>query len=434
MRVALPIALLCVSTSTGSFVAPVSTPWVRVVTLNTLPHAVLPCPAFAIFITPNLSAPEDVLFAYLAPKCQGNTSGPTPFLVWSSGGPGCSGSLANFAELGPSLMGGNGTLHANPNSWSGLAHVLFVDAPLGVGFSTGGARAANTSATYADLVSASLARFFDAASALGAAPLVLAGESYAGRWVPELAKRLQPSLVLIGNGWMAPPQQWAALPRYARAHSPSPLTVNESVLEADVGACDAAQRAGGANASALLAACGGALDDLMGWNPNVDPTNIRKPCPNYSCFDKPEWDALTAYLNTAEARDALGVPAATPQFALCSDAIGAPGVYDADRVESSVPALGELLGRPATRLVLYAGADDLVCDEGGVRDTALALQWDGAAAFAAAAERRWTAGARVKAAGRLAFVSVDRAGHQVPADAGATAVAMLSEALSGFWT
>lgn len=67
-----------------------------------------------------------------------------PFIVWMSGGPGCSSQLALYAENGPYKVTRNGgkksqnfTVSLNPYSWNSNATVLWIDQPAGAGFSTG---------------------------------------------------------------------------------------------------------------------------------------------------------------------------------------------------------------------------------------------------------------------------------------------------------
>lgn len=59
-----------------------------------------------------------------------------PLTLWMSGGPGASSMLGAFQELGPCLVNehANGTYH-NPWGWSRNSSLLFVDQPVGVGFS-----------------------------------------------------------------------------------------------------------------------------------------------------------------------------------------------------------------------------------------------------------------------------------------------------------
>jgi carboxypeptidase C (cathepsin A) len=292
-----------------------------------------------------------------------------------------------------------------------------------------------TSEAYGELVAQAVGLFVDATPALAPVPVVLAGESYAGHWIPSLAAVLRPPpvAVLIGNGWTAPATQWGAEASFAKAHSP-PLKVISSQLSTAAELCDRAQGEGNATATANI--CSRTLELLMEWNPDVDPTNILNPCPNYSCFDKPSWDAITSMLNATTVRAALGVPSSTPSFAMCSEVLGGD-VYDEDRVRSAAPLLSRYLVGGGS-VVLYAGAEDLVCDAGGVLATARGLVWPGRTAFATAPTvTSWHANATVRTAvagsARLAYVEVKGAGHQVPADQGDVALAILETALSGWW-
>ena len=62
-----------------------------------------------------------------------------PLVMWLTGGPGCSSELALFYENGP--FGFNETdrsLIYNPYSWNNISNLLFVDNPVGTGFSNAG--------------------------------------------------------------------------------------------------------------------------------------------------------------------------------------------------------------------------------------------------------------------------------------------------------
>ena len=56
-------------------------------------------------------------------------------VVWLTGGPGCS--LAIFYENGPFKINDNLTLKLNPYSWNTNANMLYVDQPVGTGYSYG---------------------------------------------------------------------------------------------------------------------------------------------------------------------------------------------------------------------------------------------------------------------------------------------------------
>ncbi|KAI4984487.1 hypothetical protein ZWY2020_017117 [Hordeum vulgare] len=63
----------------------------------------------------------------------------TLLLHWLEGCPGCSGQPNNFLQLGPYFLshrsGNNASLSRNPFTWNRRFRPLFLDSPLGTGFS-----------------------------------------------------------------------------------------------------------------------------------------------------------------------------------------------------------------------------------------------------------------------------------------------------------
>ncbi|MFS8027477.1 putative carboxypeptidase D [Helianthus anomalus] len=140
-----------------------------------------------------------------------------PLLLWLNGGPGCS-SLGYGAmqELGPFRVNSDGkTLYKNKFAWNHAANVLFVESPAGVGFSY-----SNISSYYnnscgdkptADDNYVFLLNWLERFPEYKERDLYIAGESYAGHYVPQLAhtilhhnKRANKTLInlkgiLIGN-------------------------------------------------------------------------------------------------------------------------------------------------------------------------------------------------------------------------------------------
>ncbi|OGM47017.1 serine carboxypeptidase [Aspergillus bombycis] len=58
-------------------------------------------------------------------------------IIWFNGGPGCSSLIGLTTGNGPVSFDGNSTrLIQNPHSWTKLGHVLYVDQPVGTGYST----------------------------------------------------------------------------------------------------------------------------------------------------------------------------------------------------------------------------------------------------------------------------------------------------------
>ena len=59
----------------------------------------------------------------------------TPVLVWLNGGPGASSLTGLLVENGPYSITANGTLVPNQLSWNERFHMLYVDNPVGTGYS-----------------------------------------------------------------------------------------------------------------------------------------------------------------------------------------------------------------------------------------------------------------------------------------------------------
>ncbi|CCD66273.1 Serine carboxypeptidase ctsa-3.1 [Caenorhabditis elegans] len=114
-----------------------------------------------------------------------------PLLVWFNGGPGCSSLGGLFEELGPFYVNFDGqTLYENPYAWNAKANVLYLESPIGVGYSydttTPGYFQANDDQSAAQNYQA-LTNFFNVAQPKYTnRTFYLSGESYAGIYIPML--------------------------------------------------------------------------------------------------------------------------------------------------------------------------------------------------------------------------------------------------------
>ncbi|KAL5721504.1 Serine carboxypeptidase-like 35 [Ranunculus cassubicifolius] len=116
-----------------------------------------------------------------------------PIVLWLNGGPGCSSVAYGAAqELGPFLARNNDSnLVLNKFSWNKAANLLFLEAPVGVGYSY-----TNNSAdlnNLGDKVTAEdshafLVEWFKKFPKFKSHEFYIAGESYAGHYVPQLAE------------------------------------------------------------------------------------------------------------------------------------------------------------------------------------------------------------------------------------------------------
>ncbi|PRQ46074.1 putative carboxypeptidase D [Rosa chinensis] len=118
-----------------------------------------------------------------------------PLVLWLNGGPGCSSIAYGMAEeVGPFHIHADGkTLYLNPYSWNQVANILFIDSPVGVGFSY-----SNTSS---DLLSngdkrtakdslAFLLKWLERFPQYIGREFYITGESYGGHYVPQLSQAI----------------------------------------------------------------------------------------------------------------------------------------------------------------------------------------------------------------------------------------------------
>lgn len=115
-----------------------------------------------------------------------------PVFFWTNGGPGCSSLLGLFEEIGPFIPNASLNLIKNEFAWTRFANIVFVDQPVGVGFSY--------SKYYKDYSSndvlsandnlAFLIEFFKVFPEFKQNDLYLTGESYAGHYIPMMLTEL----------------------------------------------------------------------------------------------------------------------------------------------------------------------------------------------------------------------------------------------------
>ncbi|XP_020570851.1 serine carboxypeptidase-like 18 [Phalaenopsis equestris] len=142
-----------------------------------------------------------------------------PILLWLSGGPGCSAFSAVALEIGPLKIRSeryNGSLPNlvyNPYTWTKFSNIIFLDSPIGTGFSFSnhplGYETGDKSWSKHAVIF--LRKWFADHQQFLANPLYIAGDSYAGKVVPVIVHeilnendlKVQPKLniqgYMIGN-------------------------------------------------------------------------------------------------------------------------------------------------------------------------------------------------------------------------------------------
>lgn len=140
-----------------------------------------------------------------------------PVILWLQGGPGASSLFGLFAENGPFKVE-NSKLAVREESWTNTHSVLYIDNPVGTGFSfTKGGYAQNETKVGEHLYQA-LEQFFVLFPELQKNDFFVTGESYAGKYVPAVSHlihqhnqkrqfKINLKGLAIGNGFCDPEHQ-----------------------------------------------------------------------------------------------------------------------------------------------------------------------------------------------------------------------------------
>ncbi|KAJ6537847.1 alpha/beta-hydrolase [Mycena capillaripes] len=143
--------------------------------------------------------PNDTLFFWAFENAgkNGSLTTPTnanntdPWIIWLQGGPGSSGMIALTTENGPIHLQPNNSWFINGFSWNTLADTIWIDQPVGTGFSTSDSTGyvPDEDQTGEDFVGflSNLVKVFPS---LATRPLFLTGESYAGTYIPYITKHI----------------------------------------------------------------------------------------------------------------------------------------------------------------------------------------------------------------------------------------------------
>jgi carboxypeptidase D len=108
-------------------------------------------------------------------------------VIWLQGGPGCSSLSGMLQEVGPFQYFDVGdTPYVNPYSWTNAANILFVESPLGTGYSTGVPTAKDENDVAAQFASF-LDNYYKVFPELKSNKLWIVGESYGGAYVPYIS-------------------------------------------------------------------------------------------------------------------------------------------------------------------------------------------------------------------------------------------------------
>lgn len=343
----------------------------------------------------------------------------TPIILWLNGGPGASSFYGFFSENGPYFIDKKGKLQERTFSWNKKTHFLMIDNPKGVGLSYAAKNNLSNSDTQVaeDLYNA-LAAFYQRYPELKSNPLYLSGESYAGKYVAELAAQInrhhsQMNLkgLLVGDGWVNPLVQQSSVAQYAYSHGLVDKNTYHTVQKR-YALCANAIKQGKSelkHANKLCMKVNGTVAKASG----VDRHDIRT-------LAEIDYQPIIEYLNKPEVREAIHVDPRVGRFTLFSEEVSQN--MESEIQQSAAPIYEQLLNKKIP-ILIYNGLEDGTDSNFIGADLWLEqLNWHGAKEFNQAPTCKWhnkgtqDVAGYVRQAHELTQIKVRGAGHMAPMD------------------
>ncbi|KAK3326435.1 Alpha/Beta hydrolase protein [Apodospora peruviana] len=367
-------------------------------------------------------------------------------VIWLNGGPGCSSEDGALMEIGPYRLKDDHTLEYNDGAWNEFANVLFVDNPVGTGFSY-----ADTDSylheldDMADQFIIFLEKWFKIFPEYEHDDIYIAGESYAGQHIPYIAKHIvernknqdskhkwKLSGLLIGNGWISPPEQYEAYLQFAYAENLLQKgSVEAGKLEAQYRIC---QKELAINDPSIdRSSCEAVLQDFLqltakpGKNGKLECYNmydvrLKDTYPSCGMNWPPDLTNVTPYLRRKDVTEALHInPNKNTGWTECNGNVGSQ--FSAQKSKPSIDFLPDILKE--IPVVLFSGAKDLICNHLGTEALISNMAWNGGRGFELspgtwAPRRDWTFEGEPagfwQEARNLTYILFYNSSHMVPFD------------------
>ncbi|XP_020599982.1 serine carboxypeptidase-like 51 [Phalaenopsis equestris] len=394
---------------------------------------------------------------YLSPNAVQNGSTPWPTVLWLQGGPGASGvGMGNFEEIGPL----DTNLKPRNSTWLQNANLLFVDNPVGTGYSyvEDSKSYVTTDEEAATDLTILLKNLYEDNHMLQNSPLYAVAESYGGKFAVTLALSLSKAIkagelklnfsgIALGNSWISPEDfvlSWGPLLRDV-----SRLDVNGEAQSNKLAKKIQEQITNGQYSAATGT-----------WTELEREITVQSNYVNFYNFLLDDSETIAASTSEASVKKVIGKYAKKVRSSKPSSAASLADLMDGvirDKLkiipknvswdEQSSYVFGSLVNefmRPRIKEVdellsmgvdvtIYNGQVDLICATKGVEAWVQKLKWEGLQNFSNAersplyCENEGVTAAFKKSYKNLHFYWILGAGHFVPVEKPCMALKMIGE-------
>lgn len=357
-----------------------------------------------------------------------------------------------FLELGPASINKKLELVNNPYAWNANASVIFLDQPVNVGYSYGGDAVSNTVAAGKDIY-ALLTLFFHQFPEYSKQDFHIAGESYAGHYIPVFSseilshkdRNINLKSVLIGNGLTDPLTQYEHYRPMACGKGGYPAVVDEAGCRSMDSALPRCQSLIQScyNSESVWSCVPASLycnNAIMGpyQRTGRNVYDVRSDCEDSSNLCYSALGDISKWLNKAEVMEALGVEVGG--YDSCNFDINRNFLMQGDWMKPYHKLMPKLLEQ--IPVLIYAGDADFICNWLGNKAWTNALEWSGKKDFSKAKTQSLKVASdkankeygNVKRAGNLSFMQIYQAGHMTPMDQPEASLDFLNRWVGGEWS
>lgn len=393
---------------------------------------------------------------------KGSQSASNSLIFWLNGGPGCSSLDGALLESGPLRIDDNGNAYLNPGSWHTRGDLVFVDQPAGTGFSIVGdskydSDLSQVSKHFVKFLKNYLKIFPEDAGK----QLVLAGESYAGQYIPFIAneilkyndkrdekgetetkRKINLKGLIIGNGWIDPNQQSLSyIPFAVESGLISAQDEFFATLTRQHEKCQNLINSDKTKETFSFDMCENILNKILFYTRRKKDENDAKVPNSEQCVNiydyrlrdsypacgsnwPKELPNVSKFLSKPGVMDSLHLDVdKVPNWRECDEKVSS-NLKNA-KSKPSIQFFPKLLER--MQIFLFNGDKDIICNNMGIQNLIDTLNWNGLTGFTDKMEfYEWqyydqfqngtTPAGFVKHERNLTFISVYNASHMVPYD------------------
>ncbi|CAH9093916.1 unnamed protein product [Cuscuta epithymum] len=396
---------------------------------------------------------------YKSPYRIENSTKPWPIILWLQGGPGASGvAVGNFQEVGPI----DDSLNPRNSTWLRQADLLFVDNPVGTGYSYVEDKSLLVKTDVeaaADLTALLIEVFNNRIVKLQKSPLFIVAESYGGKFAVTLGLsaleaiekgklKLKLGGIALGDSWMSPEDyvySWGPLLFDVSRLDENGLKRSNSLAEEIKNKIDGADFK---NATKLWGELEGVIDnnsngvDVYNFLLDYNSEDALESTSSYTQSNKLAMKRYSSYLQSLRMKNkplANGGDGPIDLFTLMNETIREKlriipknftwgeqedSVFEnmvGDFMRPRIEEVDELLAK-GVNMTIYNGQLDVICSTKGTESWIRKLKWKGLKTFLTKERTPIYCGrsggtkAFTKSYQNLNFYWIIGAGHFVPVD------------------